>query len=765
MRREKLAEREKKRGRTLLLGGIFFIAVFIAVPLAVVWRGAINAPTLASAELSSQPATPLQSIDMSCSEEPSNPVTCFEGESSLECGQRALEAGDWNQALLVFAEMEDACDAYFGRFLALVMDLYHFHNNVELYFDDSHGPIQNAGEATELETHAAYLAEAIESDKDIRTNLALIQKHECEFKKASGEGDLRVQYNIGPCWGRLAEGFLVGDWDDADAFFIYSNLVPPNPPLNRRSVLILKECDPKQCLCQAQNPLGIPAPPCDAQEYGTQLGEAMLSFGEREPGAANHVFRWNDENDSGDLDGSDTFDIRYLDATTAESIFVSGGITIRPSWTPMDYPAPESIPSFQVCTYCPEGETCYGAPACDPNNPDTCTPGPDDCIDESTPPIFIQTQDTGVRVSPDGSKIVRMLPVETTVNGETLLVAKQVFIYDADDPCVLDDNVNTSTDGSCGQCLTCDTFGLKDGGWFIRDPDNPTGPAIGILYGGNQNYPTSSGTLGGGLGAELYAMTPDGTVKNRLTTTSVFTQNYQYKPSPDGKAVGWTTTWDLDSGKPGPTRLVLADLVHNPGGDPVFSLENIRYPLPGKDTGWHEFGNFHPSWPNPQQITFTSTGPSANNPDSFLMDTDTGDIFRMSPEDPWWDEVQQLESNGIHFVKWGTGTRTWDQHLWNLPGRTNLFGASLFGLWTAPGLIAVGFGSFAQSGFQANLMWTIGTLGTDEIPGPYDQAAFDAGWRTSAITAQAPRIGNRHYIWETKGQTTRFRYLEFGSSE
>ena len=27
--------------------------------------------------------------------------------------------------------------------------------------------------------------------------------------------------------------------------------------------------------------------------------------------------------------------------------------------------------------------------------------------------------------------------------------------------------------------------------------------------------------------------------------------NYQYKVSPDGRTVGWASTWDFDTGKPG----------------------------------------------------------------------------------------------------------------------------------------------------------------------------------------------------------------------
>jgi hypothetical protein len=151
------------------------------------------------------------------------------------------------------------------------------------------------------------------------------------------------------------------------------------------------------------------------------------------------------------------------------------------------------------------------------------------------------------------------------------------------------------------------------------------------------------------------------------------------------------------------------------------------------------------------------------------MDVDTNTIYTISPSDPWWDEVEQLESDGIHFVLWGPGKRTWDQHIWLLPREEvqeeeELFGISLFGMWSGPSLIALGFGSFAPSGMQANLFWRIGTLGSDEVPGPYDQAAFDAGWRSSAITAQAPRVGNRHYVWETFKGTTRYRYLEFGSA-
>jgi hypothetical protein len=316
----------------------------------------------------------------------------------------------------------------------------------------------------------------------------------------------------------------------------------------------------------------------------------MIGFGERPSNDDTHVFRWHDANGSGTLDGSDTFDIRYTDAATGEPVLAPEPVTLRPVWTPVDYPAPETIPPYKVCTFCPAGQTCYGAPACDPENLDTCTPGPNDCIDTNPTPIFIQTQSTTMRLSPDSTKVLRGLSAETTVNGTTFTVAKQLFLYDANNPCMLDSSVNASTDGSCGQCLTCDTFGLKEG-WFIPDSNNPTGPALGILYGSAQDYPTASGTLGGGFGAELYAMTPDGTVKNRLTFTSVFTQNYQYKPSPDGKTVGWTTSWDYDHGKPGTSRIVLADLVYNPGGDPVFQLENIRYPISDQDTAWYEFAS------------------------------------------------------------------------------------------------------------------------------------------------------------------------------
>jgi hypothetical protein len=229
-------EEGKRRISTLLLPGLFFIAVFVTVPLAVVWQGVISTTPSASTEPSSPPAIPLQSDniyppDMSCSESELFAAECFfNGEFSVECGQEALEVGDWSAAFGVFGRLPESCDKYFGLYLAWIMDLYHYRNNRYLYNDETHGPIHNAGTATELQTHIAYLNQAVNVDKEIRANLALIHENECEFTKAAGEGELKVRYAIGPCWGRLADGHLVGDWDYTDAFFLYANLVPPTPP-------------------------------------------------------------------------------------------------------------------------------------------------------------------------------------------------------------------------------------------------------------------------------------------------------------------------------------------------------------------------------------------------------------------------------------------------------------------------------------------------------------------------------------------------------
>jgi hypothetical protein len=599
---------------------------------------------------------------LSCHTEP---ITCQEGEALVDCGKRALMAGDWETAIRVFERAPDSGEAIYGRYLARLFRLYAAYNND--FFGDVFGEDYNQLSLTrDLNTplnsqgrvyigHYVCLANRLyfpgitqyqREQLSIEHGTSFIDKYLAQIVDGQYTltglegGPLAIRWTQGKCSALLYDAVYQGIWDWVDAVLIYQSLFGSPAETKRWDIGLLKgESNTAPCPTGDEVCGPYSKPSLDDQEQIpvprlSNDGEWFLSFllkaSQRlfEPGRVlpgrEPVFIWRDTNANQTVDASDGFAVQLYKTGTADPILALEQATLGAQWTPGQAAPPSTPTAPQTFIFCPNGKD---APDCH------LLPG-EQALEEK-PPVW---QQLGARLtrafpSPDGTKLVVTERIKVANAKQTHLFVTDNALDDRGEP------ICSAPDGNC--CLTCAVLpqGLHQAlsgayGDWIADPTNPKGPARGIFFMDNA-YPSAWGSRGQGMGGQFYAIHPDGTgFSALLENTPPFAMHYQPHIAPDGSQLMWSSTWDPTTGKAGTHTLLLADIVEQAGG---FRLANLHSVVPVRDHGWYEVSAFADGYPNDRRIFFTSSGPSMQSPRNYAAtltpDGVLAEIFKLTNPD------------------------------------------------------------------------------------------------------------------------------------
>ncbi len=633
------------------LAGGGMLAFMMSLPLSAAWGGMPEVPDPDRAiPLKLAVGCPAEFTDGHPQPPDINPrschtvqVRCQRGESAVNCGKRALMAGDWETAVGAFdLAPDDSGEAIYGRYLARLFRLYADFNN--MFFGDVFGegfnqvsltrdlntPLNNPGRV--YIGHYVCLANTdyfpgpnpyLRQQWSIEYGTSLIDKYLDQIilgkhtLRGVDGGPLPIRWVQGKCHAPLYDAIFQGVWDWVDAVLLYQHLFGSPAETKRFDIgLIFSESSRTPCqgeLCGPYSkddlhgrPVPVPRLSDDAEWFLDRLFRASQALFDPErvvPGEE-PVFYWRDTNGNGTVDASDGFTVQLYKTDTMEPLLALEDATLGAQWTPRQADPPGNPAPIQPFIFCPKG----------PRAPD-CFVFEGEEVLEAPVPVWLQLWNKPgllATPSPDGAKLLFVQTVR--VRDEDQL---HLFVTDN----ALDEQGNplcSDPDGDC--CLTCQVlpqgiriFGTPDFEW-IPDPANPQGPARGVFYMHNE-HPSAWGWGGQAMGSQFFAIRPDGTGNSRLLVGAPpAALHYQTRVSPDGGQLLWASTWDPESNRAGTSTLLLADIVLEDEG---FRLADVHSVVPVRDHGWYETGDFATDYPNDRRIFFTSSSLSMQSPRVF----------------------------------------------------------------------------------------------------------------------------------------------------
>lgn len=704
-------------------------------------------------------------------------IECLAGESAIDCGKRALMAGDWERAVEMFESAGNSCEAVYGRFLARLFRLYANYNN--LFFSDILEKDYNKNhltrdlnvpinpEAYHYYRHYACLANEFYSENGLTDNslidhyLEVIWEKKCELRGPSGikDGLLPIRWIQGRCEAPLVDTVFVGRWDRVDAVLIYQWLMG-SPAETKRFINVIspsnnEECDDPICEPLIIDGKEIARPPADSEWFLKFVRVSSLEFFNPDRSRWG-VFYWNDNNKNNKIDKSDAVLARLCNPVTGDPTLELENATAGALWTYskaiIDNPAQRRMNIF-----------CGGTGACE-------LLSGENKLTESEP-VWAQLAVQGKLTvpSPDGTKLAFLK--ESSPGIWNIYVTNNALDVQGEPECP------SSNYADC--CVTCNYLpgGIQLSSFlpgmpgaipdWIPDPNNPAGPALGLFFMHNE-HPSSWGWGGQGHNGQYFALRPDGSAFSRVLPENIpFAMHYQNHISPDGSKLFWTSTWNPETGGTGPHNLLIGTIVYDSAKN-EFRLENIHSVLPGLDHGWYEAHDFAPDYPQDRRIFFTSSSHSMQSPRGFMAVMDEKDraqeFFKLSWPDevnpepfmidyhPAWNEHFFAVDHGkqVIFISTdgsGSAAERYDWYL-NFPP---LFEGVLFGL-TIYDIRFAGFGNTGYLNPGSVKSWISNVDGTNrEI---LFKASQDAGW----TTIQKFKYKERIYFVQKHNTTGKIRY-------
>lgn len=707
---------------------------------------------------------------------------CQDDESPLNCGKRALMAGDWEQAVRAFAAAGNSCEAIYGSYLSRLFRLYANYNN--LFFSDILEKNYNKNhltrdlnvplnpEADHYYSHYSCLANEVYKENDFSTKslideyLERIWEKECELRGPPEikDGLLPIRWIQGRCDSPLFDTVFVGRWDRVDAVLIYQWLMG-SPAETKRFRNFLAPSNTEPCndpICQPLILGGVEIArlPKDSEwflKFVRNSSQELFNPHRSRWG----VFYWEDRNDNRRIDPADGVLARLCDPKTGNPTLNLEKASVAALWTyrkaTVDRPGQRRINIF-----------CGGTGACE------LLPGENKLIESEPVWARLAVQGTLAMPSPDGEKLAFLKEaspgiwhIYVTNNALNLKGEPECPSLNDDDCCVTCRHLpqgiqlSSSLPGKPGV--------IPD---WIPDPNNPRGPALGLMFMHNE-HPSAWGWGGQGHNGQYFAVRPDGSAFSRLLPGDIpFAMHYQRHISPDGTKLLWTSTWDPETGGTGPHNLLIGTIIYDSAKN-EFRLENIHSVLKGLDHGWYEAHGFAPDYPRDRRIFFTSSSHSMQSPRGFMAVLDENDraqtFYKLSWPDevnpepfmidnhPAWNEHFFPVDHGrqIIFVSSdgsGSAAERYDWYL-NFPP---YFEGVLFGL-TIYDIRFAGIGNTGYLSLTSLKSWISNVDGTSrEI---LFKAAVDAGWTTFLKLLYRDRI----YFAQKKIGTgeTRYGYMDF----
>jgi hypothetical protein len=569
-------------------------------------------------------------------------VECLETEEPLDCAKRALMAGDWDQALEIFLNADNNCEAIYGRYLARMMMIYTdycnliFSDFIDLDYNRHHllRDLVEIGKPGFVfgHHHFSCLARASfwESPKTptlVERDLELIWENQCTLAAPDG-GPLPIRLVIGFCEDPLIDMIALGIWDPVDAVAVYQ-LPYGAPPLSVRfqNIFDFSSCDsackPEDVVCEPMEIDGknYPRLPADSERFLSYVYKASLQLFEPSRSQTGVVI-WDDADGNCQASPMDRVYLRFCDTLSGEPIFNLTDVNVAATWEYKQAPSPIDPALRTLSIFCGDDEAC---PVLDGEI----------ALPES-PPLRIPNWDA---LSPDGTQIAFL---DQNEEGE-----QHIFLTGIPD--ASRNPVCESEDSDC--CLTC--LAMPDGiatakpalvnmgrlPQWISDPQGPDRPPLGLFY-MHLDHPSGWGWQGECQGMQFYAIRPDGTGNSALLPDNIppYAFNYQAHVSPDGSALLWTSTWDPKDGTVNAHKLLLANIVYDQKAN-QFSLENIHSILSSFDHGWYEAHHFSSDYPHDRRIFFSSTAHSMQSVRGFIGELDETDAISKFYKINWPEEV------------------------------------------------------------------------------------------------------------------------------
>jgi hypothetical protein len=544
-------------------------------------------------------------------------LDCGPAESPLDCGKRALMAGDWELAVQSFDQAADSCEADYGRFLSRLLRLYANFNNRFFTLDTDgkpfnqvhtpfqlHQPFTPAGKI--YQQHYSCLANAHFhlSDSLIDLYLERLWSNQCRLAGIGG-GPLPIRWVQGHCQAPLFDTVMIGVWDRVDAVLLYQHAYG-SPAETKRYHRLFRGSNPRDCTDIACQPLAIDGQavvrlPADSEWLLNFIHQASTElFNPQRDSQA--VFVWTDADGNGAASPSDRVQVRWCDLANDHPTLPLADASVAAQWTYQQAPPPDNPGPRRRSIYL---------------NPDGSAPEvlPGETLLPERAPAWLVLLGAGnnsVKPSPDSQRMV--FADQTEAGLVHLFITAQRL--DAQGKPVCND-----PDGDC--CLTCQALpqgirtALQPNPHWIVDPTNPRGAPIGVFFLQNE-HPSSFGWEGGGQGGQFYAIRPDGSALTPLLPPyPPHAFHYQAFPSSDGSGkLFWTSSWEPISGHAASHNLLMGDLQYDPV-EHQFHLQHIQSVLPGRDHGWYEAHPLPGDFAENPVVFFTSTAHSMQSTEGF----------------------------------------------------------------------------------------------------------------------------------------------------
>lgn len=280
------------------------------------------------------------------------------------------------------------------------------------------------------------------------------------------------------------------------------------------------------------------------------------------------VFYWQDSNSNNSIDKSDAVLARLCNPSTGTPTLELENATVGALWNYSKAPVPENPAPRRMNIFC-EGTG-------------VCALLSDEIQLNKPEPLWAQLAFQGklTNPSPDGTQLSFLK--ESSPGAWNIYVTNNALDAEGNPECP------SANYEDC--CITCDELpegirlsssipgmpgALPD---WIPDPNNPSGPALGLLFMHNE-HPSSWGWGGQGHNGQYIALRSDGSAFSRLLPDDIpFAMHYQYHISPDGSKLFWTSTWSPETGGAGPHSLLIGTIVYDSSAN-AFRLENIHSTL------------------------------------------------------------------------------------------------------------------------------------------------------------------------------------------
>lgn len=275
-------------------------------------------------------------------------VDCRPDEPSVDCGKRALMAGDWERAVQSFDQASDSCEADYGKFLGRLFRLYANFNN-RFFAKDAEGRLYNQTHVTSdlnppftpegmiYQQQYSCLADRhfLAGDSLIDRSLERIWENTCRLGGIGG-GALPIRWVQGRCEAPLLDTVMTGIWDRVDAVLLYLHLFG-SPGETKRFKNIVRKSSHVPCEDLACQPFFIddqevPRLPADSEWLLNFLRRASSEIfdPERDPQA---VFYWSDIDGDGKVSPSDRVLARWYDPIGGQPTLALEDTSVAALWT------------------------------------------------------------------------------------------------------------------------------------------------------------------------------------------------------------------------------------------------------------------------------------------------------------------------------------------------------------------------------------------------------------------------------------------------